>query len=161
MKIEISQFPDGFRLKAVRRKILLIDAVRSQQSCIYQKFRDIFEENKQGFEGKSCTLTQFITYEEYKYLYGVVQYLHEENRSRFTSSKHFVTQDEYFSQRMNEHFGLCTHWQCCCLETLMELDATIDDVTGLAVVVTSSICGVELHIKLSRVSASLCTHIPR
>ena len=31
---------------------------------------------------------------------------------------------------MNEHFGLCTHWYWCCLETLMQLDATIDDVTG-------------------------------
>ena len=52
------------------------------------------EENKKGFEGKSRTLTQFITFEEYKSLYGVVKYLHEENRSRFTNSKHFVTQDE-------------------------------------------------------------------
>ena len=68
--------------------MLLIDAFRNQ------KFIDIFEENKQGFEGKSRTLTQFITLEEYKSLYGVVHYLHEENRSRFTSSKHFVTQDE-------------------------------------------------------------------
>ena len=29
LKIKITQFPDGFRLKAIRRKILLIDAVRS------------------------------------------------------------------------------------------------------------------------------------
>ena len=49
---------------------------------------------KQGFEGKSRPLTQFITFEEYKFFYGVVQYLREENRSRFTSSKHVVTQDE-------------------------------------------------------------------
>ena len=32
---------------------------------IYQEFKEIFEENKQGFEGKSRTLTQFITFEEY------------------------------------------------------------------------------------------------
>ena len=29
LKIKITQFLDGFRLKAIRRKILLIDAVRS------------------------------------------------------------------------------------------------------------------------------------
>ena len=76
LKIKITQFPDGFRLKAIRRKMLSIDAFRNQ------KFIDLFEENKQGFEGKSRTLTQFITFEEYKSLYGVVRYLHEENRSR-------------------------------------------------------------------------------
>ena len=43
---------------------------------------DILEENKQGYEGKNRTLTRFIIFEEYKYLYGVVQYLHEDNRSR-------------------------------------------------------------------------------
>ena len=31
---------------------------------------------------------------------------------------------------MNEHSGLCTHWWWCSLKTLMQLDATIDDVTG-------------------------------
>ena len=33
------------------------------------------------------------------------------------------------SQRVNERVGLCTQWKLCCLETLMQLDATIDDVT--------------------------------
>ena len=38
--------------KAFRRKILLVDAVRSWWSCIYQEFKDIFEENEQGFKLK-------------------------------------------------------------------------------------------------------------
>ena len=33
---------------------------------------------------------------------------------------------------MNEHFGLCSLWKSRCLETLMQLDATIDDVTATA-----------------------------
>jgi len=33
------------------------------------------------------------------------------------------------SQRVNEHVGLCTQWKLCCLKTLMQLDATINDVT--------------------------------
>ena len=44
---------------------MLIDAVRSWWSCIYQEFKEIFEENKQGIEGKSRTSTQFIAFEEY------------------------------------------------------------------------------------------------
>ena len=32
-------------------------------------------------------------------------------------------------QRVNERVGLCTQWKLCCLETLMQLDATINDVT--------------------------------
>ena len=42
-----------------------MDAVRSWRSFIYQEIKEIFEENKQGFEGKSRTLTQFITFGEY------------------------------------------------------------------------------------------------
>ena len=33
---------------------------------------------------------------------------------------------------MNEHFGLCSQWKSRCLETLRQLDATIDDVTATA-----------------------------
>ena len=33
---------------------------------------------------------------------------------------------------MNEYFRLCSQWKSCCLETLMQLDATIDDVTATA-----------------------------
>ena len=33
---------------------------------------------------------------------------------------------------MNEHFGLCSQWKSRCLETLMQLEATIDDVTATA-----------------------------
>ena len=46
------------------------------------------------------------------------------------SSPRMNNQQRHFSQRMNDHFGLCTHWYWCCLETLMQLDAIIDDVTG-------------------------------
>ena len=37
-----------------------------------------------------------------------------------------------FLKRMNEHFGLCSQWKSRCLETLRQLDATIDDVTATA-----------------------------
>ena len=50
-----------------------------------------------------------------KSLYGVIHYLHDENRSWFTNSKHF-------SKKMNGHFGLCSQWKSRCLETLMQLD---------------------------------------
>ena len=33
---------------------------------------------------------------------------------------------------MNEHFGLFSQWKSRFLETLMQLDATIDDVTATA-----------------------------
>ena len=33
---------------------------------------------------------------------------------------------------MNEHIGLCSQWKSRYLETLMQLDATIDDVTATA-----------------------------
>ena len=33
---------------------------------------------------------------------------------------------------MNEHFGLCSQWKSCCLEMLMQLNATIDDVIETA-----------------------------
>ena len=49
--------------KAFHLKILF--SVRNWCSCIYQEFKDIFKENKQSFEGKSRTLTQFITFKEY------------------------------------------------------------------------------------------------
>ena len=49
--------------KAFILKILF--SVRNWWSCIYQEFKDIFKENKQSFEGKSRTLTQFITFKEY------------------------------------------------------------------------------------------------
>ena len=49
--------------KAFRLKSLF--SVRNWWSCIYQEFKDIFKENKQSFEGKSRTLTQFITFKEY------------------------------------------------------------------------------------------------
>ena len=52
-------------LKLFCRKILLVDAVRSWWSCIYQEFKEILEENKQGIEGKRGISTQFITFEEY------------------------------------------------------------------------------------------------
>ena len=94
-----------------------------------------------------------------KFLYGVIQYLHEENRSWFTNSKHF-------SKRMNEHFGLCSQWKSRCPETLMQLDAKIDDATAT----TNQIYHIsawqsqwrhrlwrrELHMNLSRVSYALC-----
>ena len=94
-----------------------------------------------------------------KFLYGVIHYLHEENRSWFTSSKHF-------SKRMNEHFGLCSQWKSRCLETLMQLDATIDDVTATANQIyhisawqsqwRHRLWRRELHMNLSRVSFALC-----
>ena len=46
--------------KVFRLKILF--SVRNWWSCIYQELKDIFKENKQSFEGKSRTLTQFITF---------------------------------------------------------------------------------------------------
>ena len=88
-----------------------------------------------------------------------MHYLHDENRSWFTNSKHF-------SQRMNEHFGLCSQWKSRCLETLMQLEATIDDVTATANQIyhispwhsqwRHRLWRRELHMNLSRVSAALC-----
>ena len=51
--------------KVIGSWILLIEAVRSWWSCIYQEFKAIFEENKQGIKGKSRTSIQFITFKEY------------------------------------------------------------------------------------------------
>ena len=71
----------NYYLKAFPHEILPVDAVWSWWSCIYQEiFKDIFEENKQGFDGKSWTLTHFIAFEEHKSLLlkslveGVVQF---------------------------------------------------------------------------------------
>ena len=67
---------------------------------------------------------------------------------------------------MNEHFGLFSQWKSRCLETLMQLDATIDDVTATAnqiyhISAWQSQCRHrllrrELHMNLSRVSVALC-----
>ena len=46
-------------------EILPVDAVWSWQSFIYEELKDIFEENKQGFDGKSLTLTHFVGVEEH------------------------------------------------------------------------------------------------
>ena len=46
-------------------KILPMDAVWSWESFIYEEWKDTFEENKQGFDGKSPTLTHFIAFEEH------------------------------------------------------------------------------------------------
>ena len=80
-------------------------------------------------------------------------------RSWFTNSKHFP-------KRMNEHFGLCSQWKSRCLETLMQLDATIDDVTATADQIyhisawqsqwRHRLWRRELHMNLSRVSSALC-----
>ena len=60
---------------------------------------------------------------------------------------------------MNEHFDLCTQWKSRCLQILMQLDATIVDVTATAnQIYHTSVgsrsdaidCGVKLHIKVSR-----------
>ena len=79
--------------------------------------------------------------------------------SWFTNSKHFP-------KRMNEHFGLCSQWKSRCLETLMQLDATIDDVTATADQIyhisawqsqwRHRLWRRELHMNLSRVSSALC-----
>ena len=39
------------------------DAVWRWQSFIYEEFKDIFEENKQGSDGKSCAWTHFVAFE--------------------------------------------------------------------------------------------------
>ena len=67
---------------------------------------------------------------------------------------------------MNEHFGLCSQWKSRCLGTLMQLDATIDDLTATANQIyhisawqsqwRHRLWRRELHINLSRVSAALC-----
>ena len=41
-----------------------VDAVWSRQSFIYEELTDIFEENKNGFDSKSRTLTHFVAFEE-------------------------------------------------------------------------------------------------
>ena len=46
-------------------EILPVDGVCSWQSLIYEEFKDIFEENKHCFDGKSCTLTHFVAFEEH------------------------------------------------------------------------------------------------
>ena len=120
----------------------MIDAVRSWWNFIYQKFEEIFEENKRGIEGKSCTLTQFITFEEYTCMADKVGkgLGARPSRSLFTALYIICMtrigrdspNSKHFSKRMNEHFGLCSQWKSRCLETLMQLDATIDDVTATA-----------------------------
>ena len=39
------------------------DAFWRWQSFIYEEFKDIFEENKQGSDGKSCAWTHFVAFE--------------------------------------------------------------------------------------------------
>ena len=66
---------------------------------------------------------------------------------------------------MNEHFGLCSQWKSRCLETLRQLDATIDDVTATANQIyhisawqsywRHRLWRRELHMNLSRVSSAL------
>ena len=64
----------NYYLKAFPHEILPVDAVWSWWSCIYQEiFKDIFEENKQGFDGKSWTLTHFIAFEEHKSLLSLLR----------------------------------------------------------------------------------------
>ena len=46
-------------------KILPVDAVWSWYSFIYEELKDTFKENKQGFDGKSRTLTHFVAFEEH------------------------------------------------------------------------------------------------
>ena len=38
------------------------DAVWRWQSFIYEEFKDIFEENKQGSDGKSCAWAHFVAF---------------------------------------------------------------------------------------------------
>ena len=49
---------------AFAHEILPVHAVWSWRSSIYQGFKDKFKETKAGFDGKSPTLTHFITFEE-------------------------------------------------------------------------------------------------
>ena len=56
------------------------------------------------------------------------QHLHEENWSRFTNSKHFNR--IFFTEKKNISAFHCTQWKLCCLETLMQLNITINDVTA-------------------------------
>ena len=69
------------------------------------RLKDIFEENKQGFDGKSCTLTHFVAFEEHiadkclakpsrSLLLTALsscntRRLHHEDQLRFSNSKHF------------------------------------------------------------------------
>ena len=63
------------------------DAVWRWQSFIYEEFKDIFEENKQGSDGKSCAWTHFVAFEMADKLKtiaksladGVVLHFHEKN----------------------------------------------------------------------------------
>ena len=126
---------------------MLIDAVRGWWSCIYQEFKEILEENKQGIEGKSRTSTQFITFEEYTCMADKADKGLDArpSRSLFTAL-YIISMTRIISKRMNEHFGLCSQWKSRCLESLMQLDTTIDDVTATgnkiynipAIAVTSS-----------------------
>ena len=46
-------------------EILPVDTVWNQSSVIYEELKDIFEENKHGFDSQSCTLTHFVAFEEH------------------------------------------------------------------------------------------------
>ena len=130
-----------------RGEIIIFDAVRGWWSCIYQEFKEILEENKQGIEGKSRTSTQFITFEEYTCMADKADKGLDArpSRSLFTAL-YIISMTRIISKRMNEHFGLCSQWKSRCLESLMQLDTTIDDVTATgnkiynisAIAVTSS-----------------------
>ena len=61
---------------------MLIEAVRSWWSYINQEFKEIFEQNKQGIEGKSRTSTQFITFEEHTYMADKADKCLDARRSR-------------------------------------------------------------------------------
>ena len=50
--------------KAFSREILLVDAVCSGEVVLINKFKGIFEENKQCFDVKSGNLTHFIAFGE-------------------------------------------------------------------------------------------------
>ena len=58
---------------------------------------------------------------------GIVEFqflhLHEGNWLQITNSKHF------FTEEVNISAFHCTQWKSCCLETLMQLNVTINDIT--------------------------------
>ena len=130
-----------------RGEIIIFDAIRGWWSCIYQELKEILEENKQGIEDKSRTSTQFITFEEYTCMADKADKGLDArpSRSLFTAL-YIISMTRIISKRMNEPFGFCSQWKSRCLESLMQLDTTIDDVTATgnkiynisAIAVTSS-----------------------
>ena len=122
---------------AFAHEILPVHAVWSWRSSNYQGFKDIFKETKKRFDSNSPTLTHFLTVEEYIMANSqsvsscrvAVPCICMRRIGRNSPTVNILT---IFSSQRKKNISAfhCTQWKLCCLETLMQLNITINDVTA-------------------------------